>query len=636
MKASCRSRSYSNPADCRDAQGVPHDNRRQTGTSTTHMQISTESMYVTRVTRVRSRFDALSIDGFIVSRFDETRVGTPAPANDRLTWLTGFDEGPGLALLLKKTAAVIVDRRYPIMARRKVDQSVFYVQSVVGGGISAFLEANAGVGTVIGYDPRLHTPDDLKSLRQDVECSGCTLRAVNSNPIDEAWGDERPPQSSSPVVPHPMQYCGETSASKRARIGQAIRRASASCALITSPGSVAWLLNIRGGDVPRSPLPVAQAIVDRQGTARLFLASNKITSALRDWLDEDVTIEPADQLSTALERLGAARVLVDPKLTPAWYVEALRAAGAELVYEDDPCALPRACKNATEIAGARAAHLRDGVALTRVLHWLAMEAHSGKYDELAVVARLETMRNQTGLLKDLSFDALVGFGPNGALPHYRPTAATNRRIEPSSLLLIDSGGQYLDGTTDVTRTVAVGEPTRDMREHFTLVLKGQLAMSRIQFPTGTAGSALDILARLPLWTRGLDYDHGTGHGVGSYLTVHEGPQAISKAPGAVALQPGMILSNEPGYYLQGGYGIRLENLQYVAEVRNTSSHEQPMLAFETLTLAPIDLNCVESGMLTDEERSQLNAYHVRVLSEIGALVPRDTRSWLADACRPLA
>ena len=385
----------------------------------------------------------------------------------------------------------------------------------------------------------------------------------------------------------------------------------------------------------RSPLPLGQAILNRDGTARLFLDPAKVTEALPAWLGNQVRLETPDDLAGALAELKGKRVLVDPAQSSAWYFEALREAGAEVVRGDDPCALPRACKNTVEIAGTTEAHRRDGAALARFLHWLATDAQTSLPDEVEVVTRLEGFREATGALKDLSFDTIAGAASNGAIVHYRPTLRLNKKTETGSLLLVDSGAQYLDGTTDVTRTVAIGEPSAEMRERFTLVLKGHLALSRVRFPAGTTGSALDVLARAPLWAQGLDYDHGTGHGVGSYLGVHEGPQRIAKAPNFVALRPGMILSNEPGYYKEGAYGIRIENLQYVTEAAPIAGGERPMLGFETLTLAPIDRRLIVAEMLTAEERAQLDAYHARVLAEVGPRVEPDIRAWLETACAPL-
>jgi Xaa-Pro aminopeptidase len=388
--------------------------------------------------------------------------------------------------------------------------------------------------------------------------------------------------------------------------------------------------------VIRSPLPLAQAILNADGSAVLFLDPAKVSPDLPVWLGNEVTLSTPETLPVALASLNGRRVMIDPAQSSAWYFETLAVAGAEIVRAPDPTALPRARKNEVEIEGSRRAHIRDGAALTRLLHWLATEAQSSLPDEVEVVKKLEGFREETGALKDLSFDTIAGAASNGAIVHYRPTLRLNKRVESGSLLLVDSGAQYLDGTTDVTRTVAIGEPSPEMCDRFTRVLQGHLALARVRFPAGTTGSSLDPLARAPLWAADLDYDHGTGHGVGSYLGVHEGPQRISKAPSTVPLQPGMIVSNEPGYYKEGAFGIRIETLQVVIDAPPVSGGERPMLAFETLTLAPIDRRLIETTLLSPQEIDQLNAYHARVLEVIGPLVPPDTAAWLAEACAPLS
>ena len=405
--------------------------------------------------------------------------------------------------------------------------------------------------------------------------------------------------------------------------------------MITSPASIAWLFNVRGGDVIRSPLPIAQAILGADGSARLFLDPAKVTPELPAWLGNEVRLETPADLPLALSELAGKQVLVDPGQSSSWYFEALGTAGATVQRAEDPCVLPRACKNAVEIAGTQRAHIRDGAALTRFLHWVATEGQTHPPDEIEAVSRLEGFREETGALKDLSFDTIAGAASNGAIVHYRPTTRLNKRTQIGSLLLVDSGAQYLDGTTDVTRTVAIGEPSAEMCERFTLVLKGHLALARVRFPVGTTGSALDALARMALWAHGLDYDHGTGHGVGSYLGVHEGPHRIAKAPNSVALRPGMIVSNEPGYYKEGAYGIRIETLQFVTGPATIDGGERPMLGFETLTLAPIDRRLVVKALLTAQEAAQLDAYHARVLATVGPLVPAEVSAWLTDACAPI-
>ncbi len=584
---------------------------------------------------IRQAMAARGLDGILIPHEDEYQNEYLPAANDRLAWATGFTGSAGAAIILKDRAAIFVDGRYALQVRDQVDAGVFEIRDLVEGGPAAWLGETARAGETIGYDPRLHSPDALAHLRAAAEKAGASLKAIEPNPLDEAWGAARPAQPASAVTPHPLEYAGESSADKRARIGKAIAEARAETAVITAPASIAWLFNIRGGDVIRSPLPLAQAIVSADGSARLFLDPAKVTAELPAWLGNEVRLERPEDFAAALAELKGKKVAVDPAQSSAWYFDALSRAGAEPVSIADPCALPRARKSAAEIDGARRAHARDGAALARFLHWVATTAERDRPDELAIVEALEGFREATGALKDLSFDTIAGAGPNGAIIHYRPTRRLARRVEPGSLLLVDSGAQYLDGTTDVTRTLAIGEPSGEMAERFTLVLKGNLALARVRFPAGTTGSALDALARLPLWSAGLDYDHGTGHGVGSYLGVHEGPQRIAKPASTVPLEPGMIVSNEPGYYKPGAYGIRIENLQVVTPAEEAPGGERPMMGFETLTLAPIDRRLIVREMLSEEDRRQLNAYHARVLAEIGPNLARDEAAWLEAACAPI-
>ncbi|MBL8553911.1 MAG: aminopeptidase P family protein [Phenylobacterium sp.] len=584
---------------------------------------------------IREAMARQGLDGFLVPHEDEHQNEYLPAANDRLAWATGFTGSAGAAVILQDKAAVFVDGRYTLQVRDQVDAGVFEIRDLVEGGVPAYLESATGAGQKIGYDPRLHSPDALTRLKEAAAKAGAELVGVNDNPLDRAWGRSRPPQPQAPVVPHPAGFSGEDSGAKRARIGQALADRGADAAVLTAPSSIAWLFNVRGGDVIRSPLPIGQAILAKDGTARLFLDPAKVTPDLPAWLGNQVRLETPDEMPAALAELRGRSVLIDPAQSSAWYFDTLARAGASVIRADDPCALPRACKNAVEIEGARQAHVRDGAALTRFLHWVATEGQADPPDEIEAVSRLEAFREATGALKDLSFDTIAGAASNGAIVHYRPTQRLNRRTEKGSLLLIDSGAQYLDGTTDVTRTVAIGEPSDEMRERFTLVLKGHLALAAIRFPAGTTGSALDVLARAALWMHGLDYDHGTGHGVGSYLGVHEGPQRIAKAPNNVALRAGMILSNEPGYYKEGGYGIRIENLQVVTEATPIPGGERPMHGFETLTLAPIDRRLIVAAMLTPDERAQLDGYHARVRETVGPLVEPQVRAWLADVTAAL-
>ena len=585
---------------------------------------------------IRQAMADQGLDGFVAPHEDEHQNEYLPPANDRLAWATGFTGSAGAAVILKDRAAIFVDGRYSLQVRDQVDLGLFEVRDLVDGGVPAYLETALGSGQVVGYDPRLHSPDALERLRRAAAKAGAELKPVEFNPLDQAWGDERPAQPQAPVVPHPLAFSGEESSAKRARIGEALGGQGAEAAVITAPASIAWLFNIRGGDVIRSPLPLGQAILLADGRALLFLDPAKVTPGLADWLGPQVQLENPRSLPAALTALRGKAVLVDPSLSSAWYFELLEGAGAKVLRAPDPTALPRACKNAVEVEGARQAHIRDGVALARFLHWLDSRQQAGDLpDEIEVVRRLEAFREDTGALKDLSFDTIAGSGPNGAIVHYRPVERLNRRLERGTFLLVDSGAQYLDGTTDVTRTIAIGTPTEEMKQRFTLVLKGNLALARVRFPAGVAGSQLDALARAPLWAAGLDYDHGTGHGVGSYLGVHEGPQGISKRAGGTPLQGGMIVSNEPGYYKTGAYGIRIENLQVTTPPAEIDGGERDMLGFETLTLAPIDRRAIARELLTDEEAAQLNAYHARVLATVGPLADAEVGAWLETACRAI-
>ena len=584
--------------------------------------------------RLRAEMEAQGLDGFIIPHEDEHQNEYLPAANDRLAWLTGFTGSAGAAVVLKDRAAVFVDGRYTLQVRDQVDEAHFEILDLVEGGPPAFVEG-AAEGSVIGYDPKLHSPTALEHLKRAAAKAGAVLKPVESNPLDAAWGQERPAQPAAPVVPHPEAYAGESSESKRRRVGESLNPLGADAAVLTAPASIAWLFNVRGGDVIRTPLPIGQAILDADGRARLFLDPAKVTDELPGWLGNEVALQPSEALPAALDALKGKKVLVDPAQSSSWYFDRLAAAGASVVRGMDPCTLPRAAKNPVEVEGARQAHIRDGAALSRFLHWVATEAQESLPDEAEVVRVLEGFRDQAPGLKDLSFDTIAGAGPNGALPHYRPVTRTIRRVEKGSLLLVDGGGQYPDGTTDVTRTMAIGEPTAEQKDRFTRVLKGHIALARIRFPAGTTGHQLDALARVPMWMAGLDYDHGTGHGVGSYLGVHEGPQRIAKAVNTQPLLPGMIVSNEPGYYKGGHWGIRIENLQVVTEASDIPGGERPMLGFETLTMAPIDRRLIEVDLLDPTERAWVDAYHAEVLAKVGPLVDGEAGAWLEQACAPL-
>ena len=584
--------------------------------------------------RVRAKMAEQGLDGLLVPHEDEHQNEYLPAANDRLAWVTGFTGSAGAGVVMKDRAAVFADGRYTVQVRAQVDAGQFEILDLVEGGVPAYLE-RAPKGAVIGYDPRLHSPDALATLKRAAAKAGAELKPVEANPVDLAWAEERPAQPSAPVVPHDDKYAGEGSASKRARIGAAVAKAGADATVLTAPASIAWLFNIRGGDVIRTPLPLSQAIVKTDGTARLFLDPRKVTNELPGWLGDAVTLESPEALDGALGALSGQKVLVDPGQSSAWYFDRLEGAGATVVRGMDPCTLPRAAKNPVEIEGTRQAHIRDGAALSRFLHWVDTTAQDTRPDEREGAETRERVREETGALKDLSFDTIAGAGPNGALPHYKPVTRTIRKIEKGSLLLVDGGGQYLDGTTDVTRTMAIGTPTADQRRMFTLVLKGHIAMAVVRFPAGTTGHQIDALARLPMWMQGFDYDHGTGHGVGSYLGVHEGPQRIAKAVNTQPLLTGMILSNEPGYYREGHWGIRIETLQVVTPPEPIPGGERPMHGFEQLTLAPLDRKLIDVGLLTPDERAYVDGYHADVWAKVGPLMDGEAKAWLEAACAPL-
>jgi Xaa-Pro aminopeptidase len=588
-----------------------------------------------RVALLREELAARGLEGFIVPRADEHQGEYVPPAGQRLAWLTGFTGSAGLAIVLAERAALFVDGRYTLQAAQQVDTALFEIHHLVDEPAGKWLGTALKPGMVVGYDPWLHTPHEVERFRVGAEKAGASLAAVETNPLDKVWAG-RPPAPLAPVVPHPDAFAGESAEAKRSRLGRALAEEGVAAAVLTMPESIAWLLNIRGGDVPHTPLPLSFAIFREDGSVTLFIDRRKLAPGLDRHLGNAVAIEPPEQLGPALEALASSggRVQVDPGSAAAWVFDRLQQAGGRIYYATDPCLLPKACKNPVELSGTRAAHRRDGAAVTRFLAWLAQEAPKGDLREIAASDRLETFRRAGEHFRDLSFPTISGAGSNGAIVHYRAMPETEKRLEPGTLYLLDSGAQYLDGTTDITRTIAIGRPTAEMRDRFTRVLKGHIALATARFPKGTTGAQLDAFARRGLWQAGLDYDHGTGHGVGSYLSVHEGPQRISKAPNAQPMLPGMIVSNEPGYYKTGEYGIRIENL-VVVQPWERDGRERDMLCFETLTLAPIDRALIDLDLLEEEEIAWLDAYHARVRAEIGPLVDPDTARWLGAATAPL-
>ncbi|WP_353645459.1 aminopeptidase P family protein [Mesorhizobium sp. WSM2239] len=602
--------------------------------------VSDATLGAARVAGLREWLAANGLDGFIVPRSDEHQGEYVAPGSERLKWLTGFSGSAGVAIVLAKQAYIFVDGRYTLQVRDQVDLGVFTIESLIENPPPSWIKNNLGKGARLGFDPWLHTIGDVKALKAAAEKTGAALIAVERNPIDQLWQD-RPKPPLAPVEIHPIAFAGDLAKEKLARLAAAIEKQKATHAVLTDPSSIAWAFNIRGSDVPHTPLALGFAILAADGAHQLFMDKRKLPTEPEAYLTQLADLRAPGGLESAvveLARSGAA-VSLDPVLA----AERLRALvednGGTVISAPDPARIPRATKNKAEIQGARAAHRRDGAAIAKMLCWLDAQT-PGTIDEIATVSRLEEIRRSVGEetqmpLRDVSFSTISGSGPNGAIMHYRVSRATNRKLGNGELFLLDSGAQYQDGTTDITRTIPVGQPTEEMRERYTLVLKGMIGISLLRFPAGTRGADIDAIARLALWRHGLDYAHGTGHGVGSYLAVHEGPQRIAKT-GTEKLLEGMILSNEPGYYKPGHYGIRLENLVIVTAAEQLPDGDIAMHGFETLTLAPFDRRMLRTDLLMPEELIWLDTYHARVLSEIGPMVDGETLKWLEAATAPLA
>jgi Xaa-Pro aminopeptidase len=593
-----------------------------------------------RVAGLREWLAANDLDGFIVPRSDEHQGEYVAPGSERLKWLTGFSGSAGVAIVLAKQAHIFVDGRYTLQVRDQVDLGVFTIESLIDNPPPSWIENNLGKGARLGFDPWLHTIGDVKALNGAAEKTGAALVAIERNPIDQLWQD-RPKPPLAAIEIHPIAFAGELAKDKLARLASAIEKQKATHAVLTDPSSIAWAFNIRGGDVPHTPLALGFAILAANGAHQLFMDKLKLPTKTEAYLTQLAELRAPLGLEPAvveLARSGAA-VSLDPVLAADRLRALVEDNGGTVISAPDPARIPRATKNKAEIQGARAAHRRDGAAIAKMLCWLDAQKPD-TMDEIATVTQLEGFRRAVGEetqmpLRDVSFSTISGSGPNGAIMHYRVSRATNRPLHDGELFLLDSGGQYQDGTTDITRTIPVGQPTEEMRERYTLVLKGMIGISLLRFPAGTRGADIDAVARLALWEHGLDYAHGTGHGVGSYLAVHEGPQRIAKT-GTEKLLEGMILSNEPGYYKPGHYGIRLENLIIVTAAEQLPDGDIAMHGFETLTLAPFDRRMLRADLLTREEFVWLDAYHARVLSEIGPMVDGETLKWLEAATAPLA
>ncbi|MGE0230169.1 MAG: aminopeptidase P family protein [Flavobacteriaceae bacterium] len=586
----------------------------------------------TRIAALREELKKRGLDGFLVPRADEFQ-GEYVPASaERLAWLTGFTGSAGLAAVLGDEAALFIDGRYTEQVKDQIDTDTLRPLHVSEYGIERWFGEVLHEGMKIGFDPALHTMEARKRLDRIVRRAGAELVAVDTNPVDAVWTD-RPAPPAGRIEVHPESLAGRGVDEKLAIIGKTLTEKKADATIMTQPDGIAWTFNIRGADVPHTPFALGYCLLPADGRPVLAMDARKFTNESRDHITRHADIvEPARFADVVAEAAAGRKILLDPAWVSAAIADMVVAAGGEIVEAGDPATLPKAIKTSAEIEGARAAHLRDAIAYARFLAWFDREGNLT--DEISVARRLEAFRAETGELRDISFDTISGAGPNGAIVHYRVTERTNRPVPADSVFLIDSGAQYRDGTTDITRTIAVGTPPKEAITRATLVLKGHIGIATARFPKGTTGAQIDALARIALWKVGLDFDHGTGHGVGSYLSVHEGPQRIAKT-GAQALEPGMIVSNEPGYYKSAAYGIRIENLLLVTEPEEIAGGERPMLGFETLTIAPIDLRLVDPSLLDEAEIAWLNAYHARVRETLSPALGDADRAWLIAATRPI-
>lgn len=578
--------------------------------------------------QLRQQMKSHSVDAFLQPVHDEYMSEYPPACNQRVGFLCGFTGSAGMAVVLANKAALFVDGRYTLQAAKEVNAADYEILDSGSVSPEQWLAEQLSPGQAIGYDARLHSSSAIRRMQATLDKKGIVMQGV-ANMVDAIWID-RPAAPMSPIYPHGVEYTGEVSAAKRAPIAEKLRAEKADTAIITAPDSVCWLLNIRASDVENTPLALATAIINAQGQVALYVAANRVDAKLRDHLGRDVEVRAPEKLAGDIAQLRG-NVLLDPASASVWFLHAVKEAGAQVVEAEDPCLLPKACKNKVELEGIRNAHIRDGAAIVKLLHWL----DSAKdVTEIEVADKLLAFRKEQKLFSEPSFPTIAGSGPNGAIVHYRADAKSNRTLKYGELFLLDSGGQYHDGTTDITRTVPIGTPSAEHIDRFTRVLRGHIAIATAQFPEGTSGSQLDAFARQFLWQARLDYEHGTGHGVGQFLGVHEGPQRISKRGGDVRLQPGMILSNEPGYYKTGSYGIRIENLVAV-EANGKGENGKPYYGFATLTCAPIDTRLVKADMLTADEKEWLNLYHAWVREELSPLLDDAQRAWLATRCTPL-
>jgi Xaa-Pro aminopeptidase len=594
---------------------------------------SSEPPIPERLARLRGALAEQGVDGLILPLTDEHRSEYLPASAQRLAWLTGFTGSAGLLIVLAERAAVFVDGRYTLQAAEELDAELFERRHLVEEPPAKWLTERLKPGQRLGYDPRLHTKAEVERYRRACGNAGAELVALPGNPVDAIW-TTRPPAPIAPVATLDERYAGEASAAKRARMAGELSKAGAEVLVLTATDSIAWLLNLRGGDVPYNPLVLSFALLHADGGVELFLDLRKLAPGPN--LGNGVSLQPIAAFEAALDRLGEERraVLLDPSVTSQSVLARLEAAGARVIEGDDPSILAKACKNPVELAGARDAQRRDGAAVCRFLYWLEGELARRTVTELEAAARLTAERRRDPLYRGPSFETISAAGPHAALPHYRVSETSDRALQPGPLYLVDSGGQYLDATTDITRTIAIGEPSSEVRRCFTLVLQGHIAIARAIFPVGTSGAQLDSFARRSLWQAGLDFDHGTGHGIGSYLCVHEGPQRIAKT-GTVALKPGMIVSNEPGYYRSGAFGIRIENLVVVEPRPAPAGGERELLGFETLTRAPIDRRLVLAELLDADERAWLDNYHALVRADLIDLLDGKTAQWLLEATAPI-
>lgn len=596
-------------------------------------EVSDKATVAPHLGALRAEMKKRGLAGFIVPRADEHQGEYVPDAARRLTWLTSFTGSAGMAVVLADKAAAFVDGRYTLQLRTQTDTNLFQPCDLLPDGPENWIRKQTNLrGGKIGYDPWLHTLNGAARLQKAAAAAGAELVPCETNPLDAVWTD-RPAPPAAPAIAHPFALSGEESEAKRARIAREMKERGIDTAILTLPDSICWLFNIRGNDVPYTPFVLSFALLHADGSADLFVDARKISSELAAHLGHTVRCAGPGKFLPALGTLNGKTVLADPATAAAIIFHRLQETGATIRNGADPCQLPKACKNAVELEGSRKAHKRDGAAMVNFLAWLAREAPKGELTEISAAQKLEEYRHATGVLADLSFDSISAAGAHAALPHYHVTVGSNAPLAPGNVYLIDSGGQYRDGTTDITRTVIVGTPSSEMKSCFTRVLRGHIALATARFPAGTTGSALDVLARQPLWEAGLDFDHGTGHGVGSYLSVHEGPHRIAKAANTVALAPGMVVSDEPGYYREGAFGIRCENLLAVRKCRPFS--DQNFLEFETLTLCPFDTNLIDMLLFGEAERVWLNAYHVRVRAELTELVEPQAQSWLENATRAI-